>query len=263
MKIGIIGATGRMGLSIMEEIAKDDGLELVSGFARYEDKNSGVDLGELAFNKKNGILTSANLEEVIAAADSIIDFSSIELTLQAAEIASKLGKTYVCGTTGFNEEQFSKFQSFANNSAFLWSSNMSIGINLLTALIKQACKTLDSDFDTEIIEMHHRYKKDAPSGTAISLGKAIAEAKGLDFDKVAQLSREGIIEPRAKDEIGFATLRGGSVIGDHTVIFAEDNERIELSHKAVSRNIFAKGALRAAKWSNSKEPGLYSIQDMF
>jgi len=239
MKIGIIGATGRMGQTIVSEITKDDKVTLVSGFGRHESGDSGFDLG--------GVITSDNLEDVIGAADAIIDFSSPELTLTAAEIAGRLGKTYICGTTGFTDEEFARFQSLAKNSAFLWGSNMSIGINLLISLIKQSCKVLDSEFDTEIVEMHHRYKKDAPSGTAISLGKAVAEAKGLDFNQVAQLSREGIMDERARDEIGFATLRGGSVIGDHTVIFAEDNERIELTHKAVNRNIFARGAIKAAK----------------
>ena len=251
-----------MGCAVIDEAMKDSAITISAGFGKYNDQLSGIDLGDLTGKKDLNLYTSDDLTKVISVADIIIDFSSPELSLKAAEIAAEKKKVFVSGTTGFSNQEFKILQEYAKNTVILWSSNMSIGINLLHMLVAQTSKLLNNNFDTEIIEMHHKHKKDSPSGTAISLGKTIANAKKLTFDKVAKLSREGRDCQRETDEIGFATIRGGSVIGDHTVIFADDNERIELSHKAVHRNIFAAGALKAAKWAKNQKPGFYSIKDV-
>ena len=261
MKISIVGCTGRMGCTIINETLKSSFFSLSGGYGKYQNTLSGIDLGEIANGKKINIFTSDSLEKVIDSCDTVIDFSAPQLSLKAAKIASSKSKIFVSGTTGFTDSEFTQLKSLANNSPFIWASNMSIGVNLLNMLIEKSCQILDDSFDTEIIEMHHKHKKDAPSGTAISLGKSIASAKNLDFNEVSTLSREGITSERKTNEIGFATLRGGSVIGDHTVIFAGENEQIELTHKAVNRNIFANGALRTAKWAKDQAPGFYSIKD--
>jgi 4-hydroxy-tetrahydrodipicolinate reductase len=264
MKISVIGCTGRMGLAIIEEIAKDSNLSLVGGFGKYKNQLSKVNLGELINNNNINIYSSKTISEATLDSDIIIDFSLPSLSLQAAKIAAQKKKIFVSGTTGFTDQDFTKLQSYAQDTTIIWSSNMSIGVNLLNILIARSCDILGEDFDTEILEMHHKFKKDSPSGTAISLGKTIAKAKKLNFNEVAKLSREGNDLERKANEIGFATLRGGSVIGDHKVIFASEEERIEISHKAVNRNIFAKGAIRAAKWAykNGKKKGFYSITDV-
>ena len=253
-----------MGIAIIDEIAESSFFQLSGGFGRYQEQLSGVNLGQLSNNHNIDISTAQTIADAIIDSDAVIDFSAPNLSLEAAEIASKEGKIFVSGTTGFTDIQFQQLQEYAKQIPIIWSSNMSIGINLLNILIANSCNILDSSFDTEIVEMHHKFKKDAPSGTAISLGKSIAKAKGLEFNDIAQLSREGTDLQRKENEIGFATLRGGSVIGDHKVIFASNEERIEISHKAVNRNIFAKGALRAARWAKDKKKtaGFYSIQDV-
>ena len=262
MKISVIGCTGRMGKTIISQILDNDSLILVGGYGKNQHGIYNGDLGELVNRGKININATKHLDEIISQCDALIDFSSPELSLQAAYLAQKHQKIYVCGTTGFGDNQFATLESYATNSPFLWSSNMSIGVNLLNKLVKQASLALDESFDVEILEMHHRYKKDSPSGTAISLGKTVANAKKINFNKHSVLSRAGILPERAENEIGFATLRGGSVIGDHSVIFASDYEKIEISHKALDRGIFASGAIKAAIWLQRKESGLYSIDDM-
>jgi 4-hydroxy-tetrahydrodipicolinate reductase len=262
MKIGIVGATGRMGFAIANEILKDPKLFLISGYGRVNNKEKTIDLGELIFGKKNNVIISDNLENVIAPVDVIIDFSAADLSLQTAKIASKLKKIYVCGTTGFTDSELKKLKGLATNSPFLWSSNMSIGINLVTMLVKQAAVNLADYYDIEIIEAHHRYKKDSPSGTALSIGKEIAKVKKLDFNKIANLSRSGNDLERKKNEIGFSAIRGGSIIGDHKICFISDNEKIEISHSAFDRSIFASGAIYAAKLLANKKPGFYTIEDL-
>lgn len=263
MKLSIVGCTGRMGCAVIDEASKDGSIDISAGFGKYNNQLSGVSFEEISGRSElKHITTSDNLINVVAASDVVIDFSSPKLSLEVARIVAEQKKALVSGTTGFSNEDLELLQKHSQNSVILWSSNMSIGINLLNILVAKACTALNSNFDTEVIEMHHRYKKDSPSGTAITLGQTIAEAKNLDFDKVSRLSREGIDCERQQDEIGFATLRGGSVVGDHTVIFADDNERIELTHKAVNRNIFAAGAIRAAKWAVQQTPGFYSIKNV-
>ena len=181
------------------------------------------------------------------------------------EIAKKCAeqkKVLVCGTTGFSENEKQQFASHAKDTVIIWSSNMSLGVNLLMNLTEKVAGILHEDFDVEIVEMHHKNKVDAPSGTSLSLGAAVAQGRHIELQKNAVMARVGKDAKRNKGEIGFATLRGGDVIGDHTVIFAGDGERIELTHKASSRDIFAKGAIRAAIWGTAKQPGFYSMRDV-
>lgn len=263
MKIAVIGAAGRMGVAVIQETLKNSIFQLSAGYATLP-TNEANDLGEIANLRPIGIKASTDLSATIETAEIIIDFSAPELSLQAMNIAAAQQKIFVSGTTGFNDAEFNQIEQYAQQIPILWSANMSIGVNLLHKLVTLTAQQLDSDFATEILEMHHQYKKDAPSGTALALGKTLAAAKNIDFNSSAKLSREGICGERQKDEIGFATLRGGSVVGEHSVIFAAENEIIELTHKAVNRNIFAHGALQAAKWlySNNKSAGLYSIADL-
>lgn len=261
MRIGIAGCTGRMGLALIKAVSEAEGMVLAAGSIRPDQPVPGRDfwigsgiVGEIA------VVTSA--EALFAASDAVIDFTTPVSTLALAEQASSSGKPLVCGTTGLSVEQQSELAGFARHAPIVWASNMSVGVTLLAAMVREAARKLDPSFDIEIVEMHHRKKVDAPSGTALSLGRAAAEGRGVDFDAMACLSREGQTGARPMGEIGFATLRGGDVIGDHTVVFAGEGERIELTHKSSSRAIYALGALRAARWAQRREPGLYSMEDV-
>ena len=212
--------------------------------------------------KKIDTIITNNLEDCFEKSDVIIDFSSPELTLLCAKLASVYGKTLVSGTTGFTLEQKQKLRDYSSDAVIIWSSNMSIGVNLLLTLSEKVANILHDDYDIEILEAHHRNKVDAPSGTALCLGEAVAKGRGLDFGKVLRRTRDGIIGKRNKEEIGFASLRGGDVIGDHSVIFCGDGERVELTHKASNRIIYAKGAIRAAIWSKDQKNGFYSMRDV-
>lgn len=262
MKIGIIGAAGRMGRVLVQEVLRHPACILSGGCDRKESPFIGKDLGILTSGEPCGMTLHADLEQLIKASDAVIDFTSPEATLATAALTAKHQVAHIIGTTGLSDTQFKQLKKFAEQTAIVWSSNMSIGVTLLHAITEQVAKLLGTDYDIEILEMHHRHKKDAPSGTAITLGQAAAKGRGVEFSNVARYSREGIVGERPEGEIGFATLRGGSVIGDHTVIFASDEDRIELTHKSSSRFIYAKGAIRACLWTKGKQPGLYSIKDV-
>lgn len=262
MKIGIIGAAGRMGRVLVQEVLANPACTLSGGCDRAESPFINKDLGILAGGEPCGITLHSDLEGLIKNSDGVIDFTSPEASLATAALTAKYKVVHVIGTTGLTDKQHTELQKFSKETPIVWSSNMSIGVTILNALTEQAARILGEGYDIEILEMHHRHKKDSPSGTAITLGKAAAKGRNLDFNKVARYSREGIVGERPADEIGFATLRGGSVIGDHTVIFASDEDRIELTHKSSSRHIYAKGAVRACLWANGKKPGLYSIKDV-
>lgn len=263
MKIGITGTSGKMGQAVISAIIDNDLTEVSGALVRSDSNLLGQDVGEIAGLEKIGVITSDNLEKIFVDADAVIDFSSPELTIQSLELASKYQKILVSGTTGFNDEDKQKMLGYANKSGvIIWSSNMSIGVNLLINLSEKVAKILHDDYDAEIFEFHHNKKIDAPSGTAISLGEAIAKGRGLNFGEVCRKTRDGIIGPRERNEIGFCSLRGGDVIGDHSVIFAGIGERIELSHKASSRDIYARGAIRAVIWGSAQKPGLYSMRDV-
>ena len=198
----------------------------------------------------------------VLACDVAIDFTQPEATLAYAARAAAHGTSLVIGTTGLNAEQEAALAEHARSTAIVYAPNMSLGVNLLLAVVEQVSAALDDAWDIEIVEMHHNRKVDAPSGTALGLGRAAATGRGRVFDEVAVLSREGMTGPREQGQIGFATLRGGDVIGDHTVVFAGAGERVEIGHKASGREVFAAGAVRAARWAAGREPGLYSMRDV-
>lgn len=259
MKIGVTGITGRMGKTIAGLVLQDSVVELVSAFSR---KSSGEDVGEFLGFGKTTARTVSDLDSFVKSCDAIIDFSSPALSLEVAKKCAEHKKVLVCGTTGFSENEKQQFAANAQETVIVWSSNMSLGVNLLMNLAEKVAGILHEDFDVEIVEMHHKNKVDAPSGTALSLGAAVAQGRNVELQKNAVMARVGKDAKRNKGEIGFATLRGGDVIGDHTVIFAGDGERIELTHKASNRDIFAKGAIRAAIWGTAKQPGFYSMRDV-
>lgn len=257
MKIGIIGCAGRMGKTLVEEILGRNDCTLSGGTERASSPLIGT---EIAPGSK--VKVSDNIEKLVEMSDAVIDFTKPEVSLNTAEFCAKHKRIHIIGTTGFSDQQRKLLEICAKETAILISSNMSVGVNLLQMLVEKVASVLGDEFDIEIVEMHHRKKVDAPSGTALSLGEAAAKGRKVSLDKVATKSREGITGERNKGEVGFATLRGGDVVGDHTVIFAGDGERIELTHKASNRTIYAKGAVRAALWAKGKKPGLYSISDV-
>lgn len=262
MKIGIIGCAGRMGKTLIQQVLDTEGAELAAGSVRKDEDALGKDLGLLVGREVLGIHAVENADEVFQKSDAVIDFTVPENSLANARLAAKHGKVLVCGTTGFSDEQRAELAEIAKGATIIWAANMSVGVNLLQALVKKVASVLNEDYDIEVVEMHHRHKVDSPSGTALMLGEAAAEGRKRPLNEVACKVRDGIIGARPKGEIGFATLRGGDVVGDHTVMFAADGERIELTHKASNRSVFAKGAVRAALWSKGKGKGLYNMHDV-
>jgi 4-hydroxy-tetrahydrodipicolinate reductase len=262
MKIGILGCGGRMGRMLMAQVTKTDGAELAGGSEVRGSPLVGQDLGALTALGDVGIAVTENTEEVFAASDVVIDFTLPKATINHAELAMKHHTGLVLGTTGLGDDQQAVVEAAAQETRVVQAPNMSVGVNILFAMAKKAAALMDEDYDIEIVEMHHRHKVDAPSGTALGLGKAVAEGRGVDLDAVSDRVRDGHTGARVRGNIGFATLRGGDVAGDHTVIFAADGERIELGHKASSREVFARGAVRAALWLEGKPNGLYSMQDV-
>lgn len=260
-RIGIVGCAGRMGRMLLAETLATKGAALAGGVDRLQAGES-LDLGELAGGKPLGIRVGSDARALFEAVDVVIDFTVPAASVAHAELAAATGKGLVIGTTGLDAGQSRAVEEAATRTAILWAPNMSLGVNLLLGLVEQVARSLGDDWDIEIVEMHHRHKIDAPSGTALGLGRAAAKGRGVVLDDVAVRSRDGYTGPRAAGSIGFATLRGGDVVGDHTVIYAGDAERIELTHKATDRRIFARGALRAALWTHGKPPGLYSIKDV-
>lgn len=254
MKIGIVGANGRVGQLLVSELKSGNwnphGLELGGGSARNIDEIDGN------FFKTN------DEDELFQNVDAVIDFTLPEGTKNHAKLAAKHKKTLIVGTTGLSEEDEAELKEAAKSTVVIYAANMSVGVNLLLALVEQAAARLDPQWDIEIFESHHKYKVDAPSGTAIAIGKAAATGRGNSLESLAEYNRHGRIGAREKGKIGFSVARGGDVIGEHTTFFYGDGERLELSHKATDRSLFAKGALRAAIWSEDKEPGLYSMRDV-
>ncbi len=262
MKIGVTGITGRMGRTIATLVLQDLLVELSCALVRKGGGHEGEDLGEfLGFNKSN-TKTISDIDLFLQNCDAVIDFSSPALSLEMAAKCAEAKKVLICGTTGFSESEKQQLAAYGQNTVIVWSSNMSLGVNLLMNLAEKVGHLLHDDFDVEIVEMHHKDKVDAPSGTALSLGAAVAQGRGVDLRDVGNMGRAGVNAQRQKGEIGFAALRGGDVIGDHTVIFAGDGERVELTHKASNRDIFAFGAIRAAIWGTAKNPGFYSMRDV-
>ncbi|HVX92134.1 MAG TPA: 4-hydroxy-tetrahydrodipicolinate reductase [Xanthobacteraceae bacterium] len=262
MRLIVAGAGGRMGRTLVKAIADTDGVVLAGAIEAAGAAVLGRDAGELAGLGPNGIQVGVDPKPLVGHADGIIDFTIPAATIAFAELAAKAGLVHVIGTTGLTGEDEATIAAAAKSARIVKSGNMSLGVNLLSALVRRVARTLGDDFDIEIVEMHHRKKVDAPSGTALLLGRAAAEGRGIDLAQHSVRVRDGHTGPRCPGDIGFATLRGGTVVGDHTVIFAGQAERIELSHKAEDRMIFARGALTAALWARGRAPGLYSMADV-
>lgn len=259
MRIGVAGCAGRMGRMLVREIAETEGCRLTGGTEEPGREEIGRDLGEVAGLEPLGVAVGGDPAVLFAQADAVLDFTTPAAAVEHAALAARDATIHVIGTTGLNAEQEEALNEAARHTAVVRAPNMSIGINLLMVLVERVARTLDDGYDIEIVEMHHRHKLDAPSGTALGLGRAAAAGRGVDFDEIAQRHRDG---PRRRGDIGFAALRGGDVVGDHTVIFAGQGERLELSHKAADRRVYAQGAVRAALWARGKPPGLYSMRDV-
>ena len=263
IRIGITGAAGRMGRMLAEVIAQPEmPCELAAAIERPGSSLIGVDVGELLMGEASGVAVTADLTSAVGEIDVLIDFTVPEATLFQAAICGTNDLPMVIGTTGFTDAQAGELAQSMASVALCQSSNFAPGVNLAFKLAEAAALALGDSVDVEIVEAHHRHKIDAPSGTALSLGKVVAAALGRDLEKTAVYGREGRTGPRDCDTIGFSTIRAGDVVGDHTVIFAGDGERIEITHRSTSRMAFAQGAVRAACWVVQQPAGRYSMQDV-
>jgi 4-hydroxy-tetrahydrodipicolinate reductase len=262
MRLIVAGAGGRMGRTLIKAIADDTNCVLVGALEGVQSPLLGSDAGVLAGLGANGVALTSDAGALIEQADGIVDFTVPAATVTLAALSAKAGKVHIVGTTGLSGSDEARIKDASASAVIVKSGNMSLGVNLLAALTRRVAKTLDSAFDIEILEMHHNKKVDAPSGTALMLGRAAADGRGIDLEKHSVRSRDGHTGARNAGDIGFATLRGGTVVGEHHVIFAGPAERLELSHKAEDRMIFARGALHAALWARRQPPGLYSMMDV-
>lgn len=263
VRVGVTGAAGRMGRTLIEALAlAGDGIGLGAALERPGSSLVGVDSGELAGLGSNGIPVSDDLAAVVGRIDVLIDFTTPDATLANLAICAPARIPAVIGTTGFDAGQEAQLRAATTSVPVCKASNFSTGVNVCFKLLELAARVLGDETDIEIYEAHHRHKVDAPSGTALSMGRVVADTLGRDLQQVAVYGREGQTGARDPDTIGFATVRGGDIVGDHTVTFAADGERVEISHRASSRMSFARGAVRAARWLVQREPGLYDMQDV-
>jgi 4-hydroxy-tetrahydrodipicolinate reductase len=262
MRLIVAGAGGRMGRALTRVIAETPGAVLTGALEAPGSELLGKDAAVLAGLPANGVLLSADLWSLSAEADGILDFTVPAATIANVAIAAQRGLVHIIGTTGLSASDDAVIASVTSRAIVVKSGNMSLGVNLLAALVKRVAQSLDDDFDIEILEMHHRAKVDAPSGTALMLGEAAAAGRGVALDQRSARGRDGQTGARRRGDVGFASLRGGSVTGDHSVIFAGAMERIELTHRAEDRTMFAQGAIKAALWACGKKPGLYSMADV-
>lgn len=258
----VIGSSGRMGRMLIRGIEEHPKFQLCAALEKNNSNFIGQDAGIVAEIPNTGITITSDALDILSQADGILDFSSPEASVYYAQLAAQARLVHIIGTTGFSEEQIQSLKASARHARIVQSGNMSLGINLLAALVRKTACILDNSFDIEIVEMHHRKKVDAPSGTAYLLGEAAASGRDIQLKEHQILSRVGCTGERAEGSIGFATLRGGNIIGEHKVIFAGTSERIELAHKAEDRNVFVQGALRAALWAYPQKPGFYSMNDV-
>jgi len=260
--VGIIGCAGRMGQMLVRTVAANDHCLVVGGSERPGASVIGKDVGVAAGIDPLGVGITGDAADLFTQADAVLEFTSPAATIQHAELAAKKKKIHVIGTTGFEPQQLSALGRAAKQTTIVLAPNMSVGVTLLLQLVTKIAHALDPDWDIEILEMHHRAKVDAPSGTALALGRAAATGRGVDLDAVSKRARDGITGARRRGDIGFAVLRGGDVVSDHRIIFASEGERVELAHAVTSREIYARGALRAALWAQGQPPGLYSMADV-
>jgi len=260
--IAIMGASGRMGRMLIDTINASDKAHLVGVTERPGHDWVGGDLGEVLGGARSGVHVYADPLDVIVNAQAVIDFTSPDATLAHAQLTAQARTVHVIGTTGFTAEHIAALDAAARHATIIRAGNMSLGVNLLTRLAQEVAHALDTDFDVEIVESHHRHKVDAPSGTALMLGEAVAAGRGVDLDDMSDRGRDGITGARGRGHIGFSAIRGGDIVGEHDVIFAGEGERIVLSHIASDRAIFARGALKAALWGQGKAPGHYSMMSV-
>jgi 4-hydroxy-tetrahydrodipicolinate reductase len=262
MRLAVMGASGRMGRALIEAATKTEGVRLAAAVEQKGHPAVGQDAGVLAGLPALSLPVTDDVVVGIGSADAILDFTAPAASVVFAELAAQTGKIHVIGSTGFNAKEEAAVAAAAGKAVIVKAGNMSLGINLLVALTRRVAALLDAEYDIEIVEMHHRHKVDAPSGTALMLGAAAAAGRGVDLKSASVRVRDGHTGPRLRGTIGFATLRGGNVVGDHTVVFAGEGERIEMTHRAADRSIYTRGAIKAALWAKGKPPGLYSMADV-
>jgi 4-hydroxy-tetrahydrodipicolinate reductase len=262
IRIGVAGAAGKMGSRIAALSTEYQGLKLTGAFERKSQKDIGRDIGPVAGIGETGVIISEGITSVINDVDLVIDFTSIESTKENLKVAADHKKAMVIGTTGFTKDDLKDIGPLLTRVPCVMASNMSLGVNLLFKVLQDVARALGDDYDIEIVEAHHRLKKDAPSGTALKMAQVIADAVNRDLDEAAVYARHDIIGARTKKEIGIQTVRAGDIVGEHTVMFGGLGERIEITHKASSRDTFARGALKAALWLAGKPAGLYDMQDV-
>jgi 4-hydroxy-tetrahydrodipicolinate reductase len=262
MRIGIVGCAGRMGQMLVQEVAAADGCVIAGGTEAPGSAAIGKDVAGQAGLDPVGVAIGDDPAALFAAVDAVVDFTAPAASVRHAALAAQAQCALVIGTTGLDADDEAKIAVAAVHTPIVMAANTSVGVTLLAALVRQVAGVLGDDYDIEIVEMHHHHKVDAPSGTALALGRAAAAGRGVEFEDAARLSREGQTGARPRGEIGFATLRGGDVVGEHQVIFAGAGERLVLGHLAGSRQLFARGAMRAVLWTRNKGPGLYSMADV-
>ncbi|WP_426840081.1 4-hydroxy-tetrahydrodipicolinate reductase [Glaesserella parasuis] len=262
LKIGVVGAGGRMGRQLIQAVNNAEGVELGAAFERKGSSLVGADAGELAGIGHLGVTVTDDLASQVNHFDLLIDFTRPEGTLEHIAFCVAHNKKMVIGTTGFDDAGKQAIKSASEKISIVFASNYCVGVNLVFKLLEKAAKVMGDYCDIEVIEAHHRHKVDAPSGTALSMGEHIAKTLGRDLKTHGVFAREGITGERKRDEIGFATIRAGDVVGEHSVWFADEGERVEIAHKASSRMTFANGAVRAAKWLQTKQNGLFDMTDV-
>ncbi|SFJ08172.1 4-hydroxy-tetrahydrodipicolinate reductase [Jannaschia pohangensis] len=260
--IVVMGGSGRMGRMLCEVIAASDAARLVGVTEAPGHPWAGHDLGEMLGGATNGVPVTDDPISVVANAQAVIDFTTPAATLAMSDILKGSAAAHVIGTTGLSVDDIARLDRAASRTTIVRAGNMSLGVNLLTQLVRQVAAALDEDYDIEVIEGHHRHKVDAPSGTALMLGEAAAAGRGVALDAVADRGRDGMTGARTRGAIGFHAIRGGDIIGEHDVLFAADGERITLRHVASDRSVFARGALKAALWAQGKNPGAYDMLDV-
>jgi 4-hydroxy-tetrahydrodipicolinate reductase len=262
MRLAVVGAAGRMGRTLVRVIAEMPGVTLAAAIERPDAAEIGRDSGELAGLGPNGVAIGSDAAAAFAGVEGVLDFTAPAATLAFADLAARAGIVHVIGTTGISGKHEAPITAAAARARIVKSGNMSLGVNLLAVLVREAARALDADFDIEILEMHHKHKVDAPSGTALLLAEAAAEGRSIKLADHSVRTRDGHTGARKPGDIGFATLRGGSVVGEHSVLLAGEGEVIELTHKATDRAIFARGAVKAALWARHQKPGLYTMADV-
>jgi 4-hydroxy-tetrahydrodipicolinate reductase len=262
MRVAVIGASGRMGKNLIDAVNQAEGLTLSAAIERPGSSLVGADAGELAGVGTLGVKVVDQIELAVDDFDVLIDFTTPDTTMHNIKVCLAHDKKMVIGTTGFDEASLKTLREAAERIAIVFAANFSVGVNLVLKLLKQAAEVLNDGYDIEVIEGHHRHKVDAPSGTALRMGEVVADTLGRDLKECAVYGREGITGARDPNTIGFATVRAGDIVGDHTVLFATEGERVEITHKASSRMTFAKGAARSCLWLQDKATGLFDMQDV-